>query len=228
MPRCSYRSRVRRICKAMKLSHLLESQSKFIGFYETTWPNEHFTFNRIQSFLEKVKNEFDAISLNEQRRTVRSTDFEQLQKFINDFGTENKPLKIFKGSSYNTGTETIHDFSKLPNIIETDLILNDNCAFDSLKGIHKHFRKINGSISCDGRKIKSHILGVISIEGVTDLSLGADWRKSFYGTKTPNRGFELEEIMEEYLPASTKYKGGDIFACQEALIEAGFDEYAQL
>ena len=76
----------------MKLSHLLESQSNFIGFYETTWPNEHFTFNRIQSFLEKVKNEFDAISLNEQRRTVRSTDFEQLQKFINDFGTENKPL----------------------------------------------------------------------------------------------------------------------------------------
>jgi hypothetical protein len=113
-------------------------------------------------------------------------------------------------------------------IIETDLILNDNCAFDSLKGIHKHFRKINGSISCDGTKIKSHILGVINIEGVTDLSLGAAWRRSFKGTKTPNRGFELEEIMEEYLPASTKYKGGDIFACQEALIEAGFDEYAQL
>lgn len=212
----------------MKLSHLFESQNAFVGFYETTWPNEHFTFGKIQEFLENSKNEYGSISLNTARRTVKSTDFEQLQKFINDFGVANKGLKIFKGASYNTGTETIHDFSRLPNVIETDLILNNNCEFDSLKGIHLHFTKINGSILCDGLKIKSHVLGVIKINGVTDLSLGADWRKSFTGTKTPNRGFELEEIIKEHLPASNKYKGGDILDCQDALIEAGFDEYAKL
>lgn len=212
----------------MKLSHLFESQNNFVGFYETTWQNEHYVFGKIQSFLEKVKNEFDTISLNEDKRTLISTDFEQLQKFIEDFETEHKGLKIHKGSHYDTGTETIHDFSRLPSVIETDLILNNNCEFDSLKGIHKHFTKINGCILCDGRKIKSHILGVVKIKGVTDLSLGADWRKSFEGTKTPHKGFEFGEIMKKYLPASRGYKGGDILDCQDALIEAGFEEYAQL
>ena len=212
----------------MKLSHLLESTNNLAGFYETTWSNEHFTFDKIQNFLVKVQEEFDSISLNENNRTVRSTDFGQLKKFIDDFAAANKGLKIHAGAHYDTGTETIHDFSRLPKIIETDLIFNNNCKFNSLKGIHKHFTKINGSILCDGGKIKSNILGVINIPGVTDLSLGADWRKSFSGTTNPNRGFELEEIIRKYLPASNRFKGGDVFEVQDKLIDAGFEKQARL
>ena len=212
----------------MKLTHLFESQNNFVGFYETTWQNEHYVFGKIQNFLEKVKNQFDSISLNEDTRTIKSTDFEQLQKFINDFETENNRLKIHRSAHYDTGAEAIHDFTRLPSVIETSLILNSNCKFDSLKGIHKHFTNINGIIFCDGLKIKSHILGVVKIKGVTELSLGADWRKSFEGTKTPNKGFEFGEILMKYLPASKRYKGGDILDCQDELIEAGFEEYAKL
>ena len=106
-------------------------------------------------------------------------------------------------------------------------MFGENCHFNSFKGIDKHFTEINGKIYCDGNKIKSHILGIIKIKGVTALSMGADWRKAAGGANG-QRGFDFEELIAKYLPASPDYEGGDIFDCQDALLELGFEEYARL
>jgi len=55
--------------------------------------------------------------------------------------------------------------------------------------------------------IKSSVLGLVKIKGLTEVM--------FVNKK-------LEKIMNKYLPL------GDIFDCQEELIEAGLEEFAEL
>jgi len=55
--------------------------------------------------------------------------------------------------------------------------------------------------------IKSSVLGLVKIKGLTNV---------IFDNK------KLEKIMNKYLPL------GDIFDCQEELIEAGLEEFAEL
>ena len=78
----------------------------------------------------------------------------------------------------------------------------------SLHNIHKHLKYVGISIGFKHNPIKSHVLGLLLIDGL---------QKIFLDNK------EVEDIINKHLK-----NGRDIFACQEELIEAGFDEFANL
>jgi hypothetical protein len=83
------------------------------------------------------------------------------------------------------------------------------CVKNKLTNLHDIFKLIVSctSLSFVGNPIKSHILGLLKIENLEEVFLDNE---------------EVEEIINKYLPL------GDIFDCQEELIEAGFEEYAKL
>jgi hypothetical protein len=61
-----------------------------------------------------------------------------------------------------------------------------------------------------GNPIKSHVLGVLLIHGVTEIKMDNN---------------EVQNILNGHLPS----KGMEsVLECQDELIEAGFDEYAKL
>ena len=78
----------------------------------------------------------------------------------------------------------------------------------SLHNIHKQIKHIGGHVSFENNPIKSHVLGLLLIDGLQLVFLDIE---------------EVEKILNKHLKGDR-----DIFACQEELIEAGFDEYAQL
>jgi hypothetical protein len=82
-----------------------------------------------------------------------------------------------------------------------------NNQLTSLKDIHKQIKRVDGSFSAFDNPIKSHVLGLLLIKGITRVVLD--------NTK-------VEDIINRYLGT------GDIFSAQEELIEAGLEEYAQL
>ena len=79
----------------------------------------------------------------------------------------------------------------------------------SLKDVHKHITEINGKFYAVGNPIKSHVLGLLLIRGVTEVRLD-------------NK--QVKEILNRHLG---KGRVGMLMA-QEELIEAGLEEFAQL
>jgi hypothetical protein len=92
-----------------------------------------------------------------------------------------------------------------PRIIGKTLSAKQN-RIENLHDIHKHLQSCVQLVLTDN-PIKSHVLGLLKIEKLTSVELDNS---------------KVEEIINKYLPL------GDIFACQEELIEAGFEEYAKL
>ena len=92
----------------------------------------------------------------------------------------------------------------------TSVTGNFNCQgnkLTSLKDIHKQIKSIGETLYLSGNPIKSHVLGLLKIKRLKSVELD-------------NK--EVEKILNKYLPE------GDLLDCQEELIDAGLDEYAQL
>lgn len=83
-----------------------------------------------------------------------------------------------------------------------------NNNLTSLHNIHKQIKYIGGYADFERNPITSHVLGLLLIDGLM---------KVFLDNK------KVEEIINKHLAGDR-----DVFACQEELIENGFDEYAQL
>ncbi len=98
----------------------------------------------------------------------------------------------------------------VPKIIGSYLDCENN-QITSLKNIHKYIDKMDGSLYFDRNPIKSHVLGVLLVNGCSFIELS--------NTK-------IQEILNKYLRQN---KGREaLYDCQEELINAGFEEYAQL
>jgi hypothetical protein len=130
-----------------------------------------------------------------------------------DFNASHNSLKTLKGLSKTIAGTCLLNYNELDNfegikdvIVDGSLILDGN-NFTSLKGIEKAFKSVNGSISLRGNKIQANVLGLLKIKGCKKVKLSND---------------HLESILNKYLPE------GDLFDCQEELIEAGLDKLAQL
>ena len=89
------------------------------------------------------------------------------------------------------------------------MILSNN-PLTSLKDIHKKVKRINGAVSVSNTDVKSHVLGLLMIEGITELFIEED---------------EVADIIHDYLGSHNNPER--ILECQEELIDAGFEEYAQ-
>lgn len=78
----------------------------------------------------------------------------------------------------------------------------------SLHNIHKQIKFIGGSADFQVNPIKSHVLGLLLIDGLKSI---------FIGNK------QVQKIIDKHLKGER-----DVFACQEELIDAGFEDFAQL
>jgi len=75
--------------------------------------------------------------------------------------------------------------------------------------VHKHIAEMKGALYASDNPIKSHVLGLLLIKGVTEVYLD-------------NK--QVKEILNRHLG---KGRAGMLMA-QEELIDAGLEEFAQL
>lgn len=80
----------------------------------------------------------------------------------------------------------------------------------SLKDIHKIITNIKGEFYCQGNRIKSHVLGLLLIDGITEICGG--------------KNDEWCDILNKYLGMGRK----GLLDCQNDLIEVGLEEFAQI
>lgn len=143
------------------------------------------------------------------------------------------PVKFFHAlKSFNVSHNELETLAGCPDIVEENFNASFNydlksfalgpkrvygnysaegCNIRSLVGISDHIECISGELIITFGKIKEGGLGLLLIEELKDF---------YYGTgnfPTP------WSIINDYLG-----RPDDIFECQNELIEAGFEEYAQL
>ncbi len=82
------------------------------------------------------------------------------------------------------------------------------CGLTSLHNIHKIINHIGDGADFTKNPIKSHVLGLLLIDGLEQV---------WFNNK------KVQSIINKHLKGDR-----DVFECQEELIEAGLDEYAQL
>jgi hypothetical protein len=113
----------------------------------------------------------------------------------------------FIGGTINFATCEVFSFGNL-NCEVRSHVFGSNNKFTSLHNIHKHFTFIGGMARFKETPITSCVLGLLLIKGLRTVYLD-------------NK--EVQVILNKHLRGDR-----DIFACQEELIEAGFEDYAQL
>jgi hypothetical protein len=110
------------------------------------------------------------------------------------------------GGDFSCTSNKLTSLTGAPASVGGDFSCSNN-QLTSLKDIHKYIKSIGKTFYLADNPIKSHVLGLLKIKGLKSVELD-------------NK--EVEKILNKYLPE------GDILDCQQELIEAGFDAYAQL
>lgn len=141
---------------------------------------------------------------------------------IGDFTCYDNHLVSLKGGPAKvTGFYTCsRNYLKNLDGVASEIGEGFDCSYNgltSLHNIHKQIKFIGGSANFIRNPIKSHVLGLLLINGLDEVAF-----ESFAPWANKPRQ-QMNEIINKHLK-----NGRDVFACQEELIEAGFDEYAQL
>ena len=85
----------------------------------------------------------------------------------------------------------------------------------NLHNIHKQIKHIGGKAYFQDNNIKSHVLGLLLIDGLQRVKLCDVFMKG--------RLHRVEAIINKHLE-----NGRDVFACQEELIDSKLEAFAQL
>ena len=109
---------------------------------------------------------------------------------------------------FNCSVNELTSLAGAPSHVGGDFSCYNN-ELTSLKDVYKHVTEIKGTFYAIKNPIKSHVLGLLLIKGVTEVRLD-------------NK--QVEEILNRHLG---KGRVGMLMA-QEELIEAGLEEFAQL
>ena len=135
-----------------------------------------------------------------------------------DFNCENNKLTSLVGSPrriegefYGNNAGKLESLEGCPRYVVSDFYIK-NCGLTNLHNIHKHIDYIGDTLYVTLNPIKSHILGILKIDGLWSVWLD-------------NK--EVTKILHKYLKG-IPVRERDILACQQELIDAGFEEYAQL
>ena len=91
-----------------------------------------------------------------------------------------------------------------------DIYCHEN-KLESLNGIHKILNKMNGFFYVTGNPIKSHVLGLLKVQGCKKVYLD---------------NHQVQDILNKYLPNTRGDKA--VIECGFELQDAGFDEYARI
>ena len=130
------------------------------------------------------------------------------------FDCSNNQLTSLEGAPSHVGgdfgcySNQLTSLEGAPSHIGGDFCCSNN-KLTSLKGVHKHITEIRGEFACRHSPIKSHVLGLLLIKGISLIEID---------------NIEVEEILNRHLG---KGRAGMLQA-QEELIEAGLEEFAQL
>jgi hypothetical protein len=143
------------------------------------------------------------------------------------FNCDKLELTSLKGSPATTVSYFSCSENKLTSLEYATPVVNgdfycDKNLLTSLKDIHKICKQIDGNFVAASNPIKSHVLGLLLIKnlnGVTFSTLSAL-------SDTDEILEDVEDILNKYLPNKNGNK--NVLACQNELLDRGFDEYAQL
>jgi len=133
------------------------------------------------------------------------------------FDVAHNELSTFEGAprlvdAFAASGNNLSSFEGCTPDIGMYLDIREN-KFKSLKDINKHVKKLDGFLAISGNDITSHVMGVFLIEGLTSLQF--------------NRGDQRwAEIVNDHL--SLPDRNPAIIECQHLLIEAGYEELAQI
>ena len=150
-----------------------------------------------------------------EERSILSVMGEQPDNVTGSFSCSLKDLTSLKGCpSYVSGDffcshNRLKNLEGCPTYVGAMFVCDSN-QIESLHNIHRHIKYIGNEIDLSRNPLKSHVLGLLLIKGLKMVFL--DTAKG-----------KLEDILNKHLQGDR-----DVFACQEELIEAGFEDYAQL
>jgi hypothetical protein len=123
------------------------------------------------------------------------------------------------GGTYNVASNKfLTSLEGIAEYIGQDLIIREcdgkgsdgksvGTGLTSLENIHKMCKHIGGMLDAEKTSISSNVLGLLKIKGLTKVKL--DNKK-------------VEEILNKYL----KGEAGNMFDCQEELVDAGLEAFA--
>lgn len=120
------------------------------------------------------------------------------------------PKKV--GGDFDFSNTFVSSFEWAPSEIGGSVFCHST-VIESFHNIHKHIKYIGGGDISPPKSLKSNMLGLLKIKGLTAV------RILFYEA---GRLGQASDIINKYLPL------GDIHSCQEELIEAGLSEFARL
>lgn len=113
-------------------------------------------------------------------------------------------------------------FEGAPKKVDGNVFATKN-PIKTLKNIHKIFDSIDGQMGLPS-SIESNVLGLLKIKNLTKISFFKNvMDKNEKGLGQDKK--EISNIINQYLPNPTT---DQIIDCQNELIEAGFEEYAEL
>ena len=118
------------------------------------------------------------------------------------------PVKV--DGSFDCSVNLLTSLKYSPTSVGCDFECEEN-KLTSLEGIHKQIKKIKGKFYAPDNKLESHLLGLILIDGITRIEID-------------NK--DIEEILNRHLQQTNKKLA--MLQCQQELIDAGFEEAAQL
>ena len=129
------------------------------------------------------------------------------------FVCSNNKLTSLEGAPSKVSDDFCCEVNKLSTLEGAPSYIGElfNCYFNnltSLHNIHKQIKYIGGIAIFNKNPITSHVLGLLMIEGLKDIRIDNQ---------------VVQGILNNHLTGDR-----DVFACQEELIEAGLEDFAQL
>lgn len=118
---------------------------------------------------------------------------------------EGAPEKI--GNYFTCSVNNLKSLEGAPKEINGHFYCSHN-DLTSFKDIHKIIKKMNGQFHTVNNPIMSHVLGFLLIPGIKQVMGGGSW----------------SDILNKYLDQGRK----GLIACQNELIEAGLEEFAEI
>ena len=145
---------------------------------------------------------------------AKLTSLEGSPKHVSDdFTCYSNNLKSLKGGPEYVGSDfycfdnVITSLEGAPSFVGGSFYCHNN-KLTSLHNIHKQIKHIGAIANFVSNPIISCVLGLLLIDGIKEIFLDNQ---------------KVQVIMYKHL-----HGGRDIFACQEELIENGFEDFAQL
>ena len=174
------------------------------------------TINGDVTSIAQLKNQTDEIdvtgyvNLSNKRLEKLPAKFGKVGGYFSCIGNELTSLEgapHIVGDNFSSGDNKLTSLDGAPHTVGG----NFGCSFNqltSLIGVHKIIKKINGTIWLKNNPITSGGIGLILIEGLTKI----------------DSDLPAFKVINKYLGQGKK----GLLLCQDELIEAGYEEYAQL